>query len=203
MNHRLLTTKVFAINFLIFALALVTTAQTSIFELPAGTRISVRMENEINSRVSSPGDTFTTVVAESVSVRETIVLAKGTIIEGRVVSASRASAGGRPGTVEIVLETIRFAGGERRAIEAIPVNALRGASSKKTAILSVIGATIGGAVIGGATKSGVGAVVGAGIGAGAGTGTAIALKGKDVAIRNDEIFSVKLLKPVTLPAFDY
>lgn len=203
MNYRLLTTKVFASAFLLFSFAFAAAAQNSVFELPVGSKILVRMENEISSKVSSPGDTFTTVVHENVAVRDTVVLPKGTIIEGRVIAVSPASAGGRGGSIEVLLESIRFAGGERRVIDAIPSNPLRGTSAKKTGLLVALGATIAGAVIGGVSKSGVGAAIGAGAGAGIGAGAAVALKGKDIAIKNDEVFSIRLRKSVTLPAFDY
>jgi len=58
-------------------------------------------------------------------------------------------------------------------------------------------------VIGGVAKGASGAVIGAGIGAGAGTGVALARKGKNVRIGNDEKFEIRLTKEVILPVLDY
>ena len=43
----------------------------------------------------------------------------------------------------------------------------------------------------------------AGIGAGAGTGAALLRKGKNVRIKSDEEFEIRLEKEVVLPVLDY
>jgi hypothetical protein len=197
------TTKIFAFLFLFFGSFLILNAQNSIYQLGAGTRIRVRMDNEISSDVSSVNDTFTTVIAEPVRVQETVVLPVGTVIEGRVIEVEPAALGGKSGTLQVRFETIRFESGERRAIEGVLVNELKALRSPKTSVLAVIGGTAIGALIGAATKSGSGALIGAGIGAGAGTGVALARKGRDVRIKSDEKFEIELKKEVTLPVRDY
>ena len=77
-------TKVFALSFLFFVNFISINAQT-IYELPAGTKIRVRMDNEVNSKVSSVNDTFTTVISEPVKVRDAVVVPIGAIISGRIV----------------------------------------------------------------------------------------------------------------------
>ena len=203
MNLRRHTTKVFAFLFLFFASFTQLNAQDSIYELAAGTKIRVSMDNEISSEVATVNDTFTTVVAEPVKVRETIVLPVGTIIEGRITGVERASVGGKSGKLSVRFETIRFENGEKREIEGVLANQLKAASTARTGVIAVIGGTVIGAVIGSATKSGSGALIGAGIGAGAGTGVALARKGKNVRIKNDEKFEIELTKQVTLPVLDY
>lgn len=202
MNLSHTATKIFALSFLLFSFLVSTKAQ-SIYELEAGTKIRVQMDNEINSDVSSENDTFTTVVSEPVVVRDVIVLPAGTIIEGRVTKVSRAEAGGKKGEMEVRFETIRFAGGEKRDIEGVLVSGLKAESSSKTGILSVIGGTALGAIIGAVSKADNGALIGAGIGAGVGTGAALLQKGKDVRIKADEKFEIKLTKNVTLPVKDF
>lgn len=202
MNLSQTVTKIFALSFLLFSFSIFTKAQ-SIYELQAGTKIRVQMDNEINSEVSSVDDTFTTVVAEPVVVRDVVVLPAGVVIEGRVTKVNRASVAGEKGELEVRFETMRFAGGERRAIEGALVKDLKAKSSSKTGILSVIGGTAFGAIIGALSGADNGALIGAGVGAGIGTSVALLQKGKDVRIKSDEKFEIKLLKNVTLPVKDF
>ena len=202
MNLSQTATKIFASVFLLFSFSVLTNAQ-SIYELQAGTKISVRMDNEINSQVSSVNDTFTTVVTEPVIVRDVVVLPAGTIIEGRVTKVNRADTGGKKGEMEVKFEKLRFADGEKRDIEGVLVNVLEARSSSKIGILSVIGGTAFGALIGAVSKADNGALIGAGVGAGIGTSVALLQKGKDVRIKSDEKFEIKLTKNVTLPVEDF
>jgi hypothetical protein len=199
-----MTTKIFAFFSLLFASFISANAQTdSIYEIQAGTKIRVRMDNEINSEVSGVNDTFTTTIAEPVKVRETVVLPIGTIIEGRITEVKRASAGGKGGSLTVLFETMRLAGGDKRDIAGVLVNELKAESSQTANILAIIGGTAIGGIFGAVSKTDNGALIGAGIGAGAGTGVALLRKGKDVSIKADEEFEIKLVKKVILPAQDY
>jgi len=203
MNFRRQPTKIFAFLFLFFASFLTLKSQDSIYQLEAGTKIRVSMDNEINSEVAGVNDTFTTKIAEPVRVRETIVLPVGTVIEGRITKVERASSGGKSGSISVKFETIRFENGEKREIEGALVNELKAARSQKTGILAVIGGTAIGALLGAVSKTENGALIGAGIGAGAGTGVALVRKGKNVRIKTDEKFEIELKRQVTLPVQDY
>jgi hypothetical protein len=202
MNLSGTATKLFASSFLLFSFSVFTKAQ-SIYELQAGTKIRVQMDNEINSEVSSVDDTFTTVVAEPVKVRDVVVLPAGVVIEGRVTRVNRAAVGGEKGELEVVFETMRFPGGERRAIEGFLVKELKAKPSSKNGILSVVGGTALGAIVGAVTGGDSGALIGAGLGAGIGTTVALLQKGENVRIKADEKFEIKLVKNVTLPVTDF
>ena len=132
MNFRRVTTKIFAVFFLLFVNFSVARSQDSIYRLEPGTKILVSMDNEINSEVSGVNDTFTTTLAEPLMIRETVVLPVGTIIEGRVTKVERAASGGKVGSLSVEFETIRFENGEKRAIEGVLVSELKAASSPKT-----------------------------------------------------------------------
>lgn len=192
------TAKVFAIIFLFFAIS---DAQSSIYRLEAGTKIRVKMDVEINSEVGAKNDTFIVKTDQPVRNGETILVPVGTLIEGRIVDSSAAQSGGRGGKLILRFEKILLEGGESRTIEAL--RELKAESSQKASVLSIIGGTAIGALIGAVTKSGSGALIGAGIGAGAGTGVALARKGKNVRIKTGEIFEIVLAKEVVLPVRDY
>lgn len=194
------TAKIFALISLLFA---ITSAQSSVHTLDAGTRIKVRMDVEVNSEVATANDTFTVKTADAIRIGETVLLPAQTVIEGRVVRANEAASGGKPGILEVRFERLMLDGGESRTIDAALVKPLKAESTGKSSILAVIGGTAVGALLGAVTKSGNGALIGAGIGAGAGTGIALSRKGKNVRIRSGEVFEIVLNRDVVLPVKDF
>jgi hypothetical protein len=55
--------------------------------LPAGTRISVRTDRDLGSKISQTGDSFSASVAEDVRVNSQVVMARGARAEGTVIDA--------------------------------------------------------------------------------------------------------------------
>ena len=191
------------VSLLIFANSFLVTAQTdSIYRLPAGTRIRLKMDVEMSSRVASINDTFTTKVAKPVMIRDVVALPVGSVIEGRVMSVSMAAAGGHGGELDPVFESLRIENARPQKIDGVLVNKLTSPSSM-AGVLSVIGGTVIGAVIGAISKTNNGALIGAGVGAGAGTAVSLMRKGKDVRIRSGEEFDIELKRELVLPVLDY
>jgi outer membrane lipoprotein SlyB len=205
MNFWRLTTKIFAIFSLIFFISNFVQAQSdsSIYELPAGTVIRVQMDNGINSKVSSVNDTFTTTIVDPVSVRGTVVVPIGAIIEGKVLKVKRAAIGNKNGSLIVSFETLRFADGEKRNIRGVLVEELEAETSQATTVLAIIGGTAVGGILGSVSNVNNGALIGAGIGAGAGSGIAFLRKGKNVEIDTNEKFEIKLTEKVILPVRDF
>ncbi len=201
MNFFARVAKVFAVFVLLFVN--LSAQPDSIYRLPAGTKILLSMDAGISSKVSSVNDTFTTTVSKPLSVRDSIVLPAGTVIEGRVTKVSGADFGGKNGRMQVRFENIRFADNRKRAIDGLLVNELKAASSRTRDMFTVFGGTALGAIFGAASKVQNGALIGAGIGAGTGTGIAVLRKGKEVFIRTNEEFEIELKSEVSLPASDY
>lgn len=204
MNVFLIGAKVFAVLILFFANFLIVNAQSdSIYLIPAGTKIRLKMDTEISSKVSSVNDTFTATIVVPISIREVVALPAGTVIEGRIVNISRASLGGQKGKMEMRFETIRFEDKQSRDIEGVLVSSLKTGSSQTVNFISVLGGAATGAILGAASKADNGALIGAGIGTGAGTAFVLLRKGKNVRIKTGEEFEIELKKDVTLPVRDY
>jgi len=205
MNFWQLVTKVFAFILLLFVNFTFLNAQTnsSIYQLPAGTIIRLQMDNEINSKVASVNDTFTTTLIMPVKVQETVVLPVGTVIEGRVTKVKRASYGGKGGALEVSFQTLWLVNGGKREIEGVLITKLKVESSQTANVLTILGGTAIGGIVGVVSRSQNGALVGAGIGAGAGTSVAFLRKGSDMKIKAAEEFEIKLTKNVNLPVLDY
>ena len=205
MNLRFMKTEIFAFIFLLFVSFFSANAQSesSIYQLQAGITIRVQMDNEINSKVASVNDTFTTTLVAPLLVQETVLLPTGTVIEGRVIKVRRASYGGKSGSLGVSFQTLRLANGVKREIEGVLVNELKIESLPTADVLTVIGGTALGGIIGAVSKVDNGALIGAGVGAGAGTGFAFLRKGRDVKIKADEEFEIRLTKNVNLPVQDF
>ena len=147
-------TKIFAILFLIFAtFGSIAAQSSSIYRLPAGTRIRLRMDAGINSRISSMDDTFTATVAKAIEVDDAVVLPFGTIVEGRVITVSSADFGGVNGKMDVRFETIRFSDRIRRSIDGMLVTRLRPASGTAGKVLAIFGGTAAGLAIGASPRN--------------------------------------------------
>ncbi len=204
MSFKTAFVQLIAVSLLIFANSFSSTAQSdSIYHLPVGTRIRLKMDVELSSGVASVNDTFTVAVAKPVMIRGVIALPVGTIIEGYVASVTKAAAGGRNGELDPLFDYLKFANTPPLKIDAVLVNKLESRASPVVNVLSIIGGTVIGAVIGAVSKTDHGAAIGAGIGAAAGTSIAFLRKGKDVRIEKDKEFEIELKHEVLLPVLDY
>lgn len=194
--------SIFSLFLLFFGISNISFAQSeSPFTLAAGTKIRLRMDNEINSKISSAKDTFTATLAAPFIVREVEVIPAGAVFEGIVLSVKPASAGKKDGQMNLQFKSLRLPNGIKRDIDASYVNS---STSQKDSnafeVLAILGGASGGAAIGGAANKGKGALIGAGIGGAIGTLTAFLRKGKEMRIKADEEFEIRLNKEVTLPA---
>ena len=203
MSKLLGTAKVFAVLILFFVIFDNASAQTadSIYRLPAGTRIKLRMDGDIGSKFSSVNDTFLARVALPVVIRGVTVLPVGTVIEGRVIAASPAGLGSRNGRIDVRMETLKFSEVVDRSIDGVPVKPF--GAKRNGRLLPAVGGSIIGAAVGFAIGSVPGAAIGAGIGGGIGAGAGYSRKGSDVRLKEDDVFEIELKKEVVLPVLDY
>ena len=149
-----------------------------IVTIPAGTTLTVVLSTSLNSGTNNAGDTFTGNLSEPVVVDGKTVLAKGTKVEGKVVSAEGAGKVKGVGRISLDL-TSAVVGG--KAIALSTKTHSEEAKSTKGRDAAVIGGAAGvGTAIGAIAGGKKGAAIGAAVGGGAGTGTVLATKGKNV-----------------------
>lgn len=198
-------TKIFTALSIFFLLGInIAKAQPNINTLPIGTKIRVRMDNEINSKVSGVNDTFTATVSHPVFVRDVEIIPIGTVVEGRILEAKAATSGKVNGFLDVKFESYRLPNDSKRQFDAslFNQNLLENKSSVFTTI-SIFGGTAIGAILGGIIGKSKGAAIGAGAGAGAGTAIAMLKKGKEVRIKANQEFEIRLNKELTVPAKDF
>lgn len=202
MKHFIFSTKVFAVSTLIFLSFSTLSAQPrrSIYELPAGTRIKVRMDTEINSKVNSVNDTFIVRVIEPVLNRGVEMISKGTIIDGRISKVTRAAWGGTDGELDVQFMRLRLSRNDAIEFHAKLVKPIKAPSRNLFKAVTIGGLTAIGAWFGATKGGGNGAMLGAAIGGGTGSAVAFGRKGSDVRIKTNEEFEIELTKEAVLPA---
>ena len=173
------------------------TAVPAYVTITAGTRISVRTIDAIDSTKNHVGDRFQASLEEPLAIDGNIVVAKGADVYGRLTEAK--TSGTFTGRSQLQLEltgivvsgqTVPVVTGEYELI-----GKSRGASTAKR---TVGGAAVG-SIIGAIAGGGKGAAIGAGVGAGVGAGSEIITKGDQVKIPSETLLDFTLQQDVSIP----
>jgi len=166
--------------------------------IPAGTRISVRTIDGIDSAKNQVGDRFQASLEEPLLVDGNVVVAKGADVYGRLSESKKSGTFTGRSELQLELTGIVLNG------QTIPVvtgeyeltGKSRGASTAKR---TVGGAAVG-SIIGALAGGGKGAGIGAAVGAGAGAGSEIITKGDQVKIPSETLLEFTLQQEVTIPS---
>ncbi len=176
----------------------VAAAKTPVYvSIPAGTRISVRTIDRIDSTKNHVGDRFEATLAEPLMVDGNVVVAKGADVYGRLAESKKS--GTFTGRSDLQLEltgivvngqTVPLVTGEYEL-----VGDSRGASTAKR----TIGGAALGSIIGAIAAGGKGAAIGAGAGGGVGAGSEIITKGDQVKVPSETLLDFTLQQEVSIP----
>jgi hypothetical protein len=175
---------------------------TKTYVVPAGTAISVRNEETIDSGRAAEGQTFAAEVTRDVRDSDgDVVIPRGS--NAQIVVRS-ASGGGRfHGKADLVLDLISVSiDGRRYQLETADLTE-RGrdgvGANKRTGEFAGGGAAVG-AIIGAIAGGGKGAAIGAGSGAGAGALTEILTKGGSIKVPVESVLTFRLDRPLRVAA---
>lgn len=143
----------------------------TVITLPSGTAIRVRLDTDLGSKISQPGDSFSATVADDVRKDGAIVVPKGARAEGTVIDAKPLGRFKGGALLSIKLERIHTKWGSYPVATSSISRAEKGKGKRSAGFIGG-GAGLG-ALIGGIAGGGKGAAIGALAGGGAGTaGTA-------------------------------
>ena len=160
-------------------LGCVAVAQT----IPAGTKITIRMDKQINSGTAKTGERFHANLNRDLVVDGKTIAKAGAPVRGKVTYAKASGRLHDPGELTVRLTSVEVHG----KLVPLSTNAVRavGKSHTKSNAVKIGGGAAAGTVVGAAFGGGKGALIGAGAGAAAGTGVAAAT-GKEEAVLHAE-----------------
>lgn len=162
--------------------------------IPAGTVVTVRTSQELSSKTSQAGETFTATVASPVNVGNAIAISDGSAATGTVVAAHPLGRFKGGAMLEVRLSSVEIGGQSVPVDTAAVVRSEKGKGKRSATMIGGGGAL--GAIIGGIAGGGKGAAIGALAGAGAGTAGTAFTGNKEIVIPAEAALSFKLLKPV-------
>jgi hypothetical protein len=175
------------------------TSDRNTMTAPAGTRISVRNNDPIDSQNASPGQTFSANVIQDVQGGAGEVLIPKDSPAELVVRQS--SSGGTTGTSELVLDLESITvNGHRYLVssEDVTRRGNQGLGKNRRTAEMVGGGAVLGTVLGAIAGGGKGAAIGAVAGGAAGGTAQVLTKGKQVKVPAETVLSFQLDKPLHL-----
>ena len=174
----------------------VTNAPTYV-TVPAGTHISVRTIDSIDSTKNHVGDPFKASLEQPLTVDGNVVAGKGSDVYGRLAESKTSGTFTGKSQLRLELTAIVVNG------QSVPVVTGEYALSGKSRGASTAKRTVGGAavgtIIGALAGGGKGAAIGAGAGAGVGAGSEVITKGDQVKVPSETLLDFTLQQDVSIP----
>lgn len=164
--------------------------------IPAGTFITVKVDQQLSSDRNRTGDVFTATLAQPIIVNGYVVARRGQTVGGRIAETQKA--GRIKGTSKLGFELteISLADGQQLPIISQLMQYDGGPSRGRDA--TAIGATTGaGAAIGAAASGGSGAAIGAAAGAAASTIGVLMTRGRATEVYPETPVTFRIMEPLT------
>jgi hypothetical protein len=185
----------FSVSVLALSLGLSTLAHAAT-SVPAGTAITVTIDQSISSKNAKVGQGVVASVAQDVTANGKVVIPKGSHVKLVVSSAQASGRLSTPAKLWLRMKSVEVHG-KTYTIATSSTGRTMGGKGKRDA--GFIGGGAGaGALIGGLAGGGKGAVIGAAAGAGAGTAGAAATGKKEVEFPAETRLSFTTRAPVTI-----
>jgi hypothetical protein len=182
--------------------------------IPAGTRVPVALKHAISSKATREGDGVYAETTFPVVANGRVLIPAGTFVQGRVSHIQR---GGRiKGRAEVLMHftTLIYPSGYTVLLPGAVENApgadktsvrdaegtIRSDSQKGEKIGTVASSAGTGAVVGGLSNGGKGALIGAGIGGAVGTAIALLTRGNDVRLDAGTTLEIVIQRDVSVDA---
>jgi hypothetical protein len=175
---------------------------TKTYRVPAGTEISVRNEETIDSAQAVEGQTFAAEVTRAVKDEGgDVVIPRGA--NAQIIIRSAAKGGKFKGQADLVMDLASVSvDGRQYALDTVDIHekGKQGVgANKRTGEFAGGGAAIG-AIIGAIAGGGKGAAIGAGSGAGAGVAAQVLTKGGSIKVPVETVLTFKLERPLRIVA---
>lgn len=165
--------------------------QAASVSIPAGTSLTIRINQHISVKSSRPGDRFTGEVAEPIAdANGRSIVPQGTPVGGEIVASHRRGHFKGRSILDLRLSTMTL-GGQQYALDTHDLTRTKKGKGKRSAALIGGGAGLG-MLVGGVASGGVGLLVGGLAGGGAGTAIAGLTGNRDLDIPAESIMRFRL-----------
>jgi hypothetical protein len=159
--------------------------------IPAGTMLTIRIDQRISVKTSRTGDTFTGELVDPVLAGDnSVLLPKGTLVDGVVDASHRRGHFKGRSLLELRLTSLTMNGTHYPLMTRDLAQSKKGKGKRSAALIG--GGSGLGMLVGGLASGGVGLVVGGLVGGGAGTAVAGLTGNRDIDIPAESIVRFKL-----------
>ena len=165
--------------------------------LPAGTWITVRVNQPLSSDQNQPGDSFTATLAQPLVVEGLVIARRGQTVRGRIAEAQKAGRAKGTSRLGLELTEISIVDGQQMPVLTQFIEYQGGTSVGQDAT-AVATATGIGAAIGAAADGGFGAGMGAIAGAAASTIGVLVTRGRATVIYPEAVLTFRTMQPLTI-----
>ncbi len=164
--------------------------------IPAGSRVSVRTIDAIDSSAATPGQVFGASLDAPLVAGDRVVIPAGAPCSIALVQSKQAGHIKGQSELEVRLASIDYHGRPVQ-VDSTSVTEAGKARGKQTAVRTGVGAAAG-AIIGGLAGGGKGAAIGSAAGGGAGFGFNAFTHGPKVKIPSETVLTFQLQSPLVL-----
>jgi hypothetical protein len=165
--------------------------------MPAGTYITVRVNQMLSSAKNQPGDTFTASLVQPLVVGGVVVAEPGQTVGGRVITAEKHHSD-RPARLGVALTDLTLVDGQHLPLNTQFVSVQGGTTPRGQEVGTVAATTGVGAAIGAIAGWGTGAAIGAGAGAAAGLIGVLVTHNHASVLYPEQVLTFKLETPMTI-----
>ena len=170
--------------------------------LPAGTWITIRVNEPLSSDHSQAGDAFTATLAQPIVANGLLIARRGQTVMGRISEAKKAGRVSGTSRLGLQLTALSLADGRQVQVQSSLMDRNGNTSYGRDA--TAIGATTAtGAAIGAAVNGGVGAGVGAAAGVVASTIGVLLTRGRATVVYPETPLTFQLQAPLTIDNADF
>lgn len=171
--------------------------QPKTYTLAAGTPISVRTMDAVNTKNTKTENEFEATLAQPLRVDGHTLASQGATVIGRVVNADKGGRVKGKASLTLTLSRVKLASGGFLNLKTNSVKQEAKSDTKKNMVRTGIMAGAG-AAIGAIAGGGKGAAIGAGIGGGAGVATNMATRGPAAEIPAESLLNFSLTAPASV-----